>query len=213
MALIKKQYKRQRKSRKQQKRLKKRKQQKRKTKKRGKYVRKGGAAVDQINNDKPLSVVEMLNKATENGFPPTPPNIETFNYTFEYNTLDSQDLTYLTEVDPPNNFEKGNSYLIKHRVRGGARVSSGLRESVKIMRYIGVYTIPNTDSHAYFNGFRSDKTTFHLPNKEPVYSTPIRAHHIRMGGLDEKRVILEAYKVLDPNAFEEYRNPPLMPLP
>lgn len=44
MALIKKQYKRQRKSRKQQKRLKKRKQQKRKTKKRGKYVRKGGSA-------------------------------------------------------------------------------------------------------------------------------------------------------------------------
>lgn len=182
MALIKKQYKRQRKSRKQQKRLKKRKQQKRKTKKRGKYVRKGGAAaaaaVDQINNDKPLSVVEMFNQMKQDKILP---NIKTFNY--NYNNLNKQcELVLDHQIERGNQIERGTTYLITYFVHEPA-VWEPSGEHTKLTRVIGLYNI--TEIHksekdkvvlsytGKFTGFSSKEITYYGPNKNiPKYTEP-----------------------------------------
>ena len=156
MALIKKQYKRQRKSRKQQKRLKKRKQQKRKTKKRGKYVRKGGSVADAEDEEDAVYEYELYKEIEQN------PDTDTFNRI--YNTLDKRNSISHDDI------QSEKIYLIKFRIRPRAT----LPQYMVSVRYIGLGKFSTEDlDGVWVKGFKNTQTIL-FGNRPATYSKPLR---------------------------------------
>jgi hypothetical protein len=184
MALIKKQYKRQRKSRKQQKRLKKRKQQKRKTKKRGKYVRKGGsaAAADEAGRE----YINILENMLSKGFDQIINNeksIEIFNMI--YNGLSGAENVFIvtgehTLKSTDQNMVHGTTYLILYEsfkrkkeqlYESFKPKKEQLYESFMKTKYIGKFT-PESGDRGVFNGMEYTPNTYNGNDMVKICQSP-----------------------------------------